>query len=770
MGDFVHLHLHTEWSLLNSTIKLNKLFEKALEFGYKALAITDYNNLFGWIRFYEKALEAGIKPILGCEVYVEPDFHLILLCQNETGYKNLIKLITLSYLKNPSKKPSINKSILKKYSAGLIALSGCLCGEIPRAILSGKMDLARTLAREYMRIFPGRFYLEIQENGLPEQNQVNQALAELAEDLDLPLVATNNCHYLLPEDYQAFRVLTCLQNNSSDKENQIKHFSSDKLYFTSPEEMFARFSWCPQAVENTWKIAERCNLTLKLNEYHLPRFPVPDGSSCDEFFEKVVRESLAKRIAELKKMGYTLSESQYQKRLEYEIEIIKNKGLASYFLVVADYINWARKQGIPTSPGRGKVGGSLVAFALGITQIDPLQYNLFFESFLNPKLNELPDIDVDFCENRRKEVINYIHKKYGTEQVAPIVTFTYFNARSAVRETAKVLNISASQIRKIVDFLFQKVGVTLDEVIAKEPYFKALVEKDKKIQELFAIARVIEGLPYYFSTQASGLVISDAPLIEYCPLAKTENGDVVIQFDVKALEKAGLIKFDFLSLKILTVIDYALKFIREKYGKEIDINRLPLNDPKTYELLRKGDTEGVFQMESSSIKELLIQIQPSEFKHLVALLALFRPSVLEFGIANQYINAKQNREKVWYPAPELEPILKETYGVLLYHEQVMEIAHVIAGYKLEDADILRRTLAKKETEKLSIEKDLFLKRAEEKGISKEKAKQIFNFLEKYGSYTFSKSHAVAYALLAFQSAYLKAHYPSCYREALECVS
>ncbi len=782
MSDFVHLHLHTEWSLLDGAIRLNDLFPRAKELGYSALAITDHGNLFGLIHFYEKAKEAGIKPILGCEVYVAPGsrfekkaksaqeagYHLVLLCENLTGYRNLLKLCTLAHFEGFYWKPRVDKELLKKYSDGLIALSGCLHGEIPAAILNGQIDKAKILAKEYANIFPGRFYLELQENGIAEQKLVNETLVELAKDLKLPLVATNDCHYLRQEDAKIHDVLLCVQTNKTVHDKNRLRFSTDKLYFASPEEMKERFSWCEEAIENTLIIADKCHVEIELGKHHFPQYPIPEGKTYEEVFEERARLGFEKRLKELKKWpGLAASEAEYRKRLEYEIEIIKEKGFASYFLVVADFISWAKSQKIPVGPGRGSAAGSLVAFSMGITNLDPIRYGLLFERFLNVERESLPDIDVDFCMRRREEVIRYVREKYGGEEyVAQIATFGQMKARAVVRDVGRALGMPYQKVDRIAKLIPEGPNVTLDQAISQEPRLKELIENDQQVAELIAIARALEGLPRHSSTHAAGVIIADAPLTNYCPLMKGEEGEIVTQFDMKATEKVGLIKFDFLGLKTLTIIDHTIQLIKNHYGKEIDIEKIPLDDPKTYELLRRGDTDGVFQLESQGMKELLIRMQPSDFNDLIAILALYRPGPLESGMVDQYIKAKHGQQEVTYLVPELEPILKETYGVIVYQEQVMKIAQVLAGYTLGEADILRRAMGKKEPEVMAAQRERFIKGAIARGIPEDKATQIFDLMEKFAGYGFNKSHSAAYALIAFQTAYLKAHYPLCFMTAL----
>ncbi|NIA08351.1 MAG: DNA polymerase III subunit alpha [Nitrospiraceae bacterium] len=769
---FVHLHLHTEYSLLDGAIRLKDLFPKAKEYGYPAVAITDHGNMYGALQFYEQALEHGIKPIIGCEVYVAPNgrrdrsarsardaaYHLVLLAQNNIGYKNLLKLVSTAYFEGFFYKPRVDLDLFKELNQGIIALSACLHGQIPAALLKGDRKGAKALAETYAEVFDGRFYLEIQENGIAEQTIVNHELVDLAGELGLPLVATNDCHYLSPQDAKAHDVLLCIQTNKTVDDANRMRFSTDKLYFTSPEEMARRFKdYPPEALSNTLEIAKKCNIKMEFGKHHFPLYPLKKGETYKGLFDDLARKGLERRLREDKIPKE--KEAEYRERFETEMSVIKEKGFASYFLIVADFIGWAKSQSIPVGPGRGSAAGSLVAYAMSITEIDPVRYGLFFERFLNVERESLPDIDVDFCMNRRDEVIQYVTEKYGGEDfVSQIITFGQMKAKAVIRDVGRALGIPYQQVDHIAKLVPDQLNITLDKAIQLEPRLKKLEEEDPKVAELLTIARSLEGLPRHASTHAAGVVISDRPMVDYLPLTKDQNGGTVTQFNMKSVKKVGLIKFDFLGLKTLTVIDKALKLIKEHLGKDIKLSQIPLDDPETYELLSKGNTTGVFQLESPGMKDLLIRMRPSTFTDIIALVALHRPGPMESGMVDQYVKAKHGETKVTYIVPELEPVLKETYGLIVYQEQVMKIAQVLAGYSLGDGDILRRAMGKKSHEEMAAQRDRFLSGAKKNGIPASKAKIIFDLIEKFAGYGFNKSHSAAYALIAYQTAWLKTHY------------
>jgi DNA polymerase-3 subunit alpha len=770
-NSFTHLHLHTEYSLLDGAIRLKDLFPKAKKYGYKAIAITDHGNMYGALRFYEQALKHEIKPIIGCEVYVAPKgrkdrsarssreaaYHLVLVAQNNTGYKNLLKLVSTAYFEGFFYKPRVDLELLEDLNQGLVALSACLHGQIPAAILNGNRKEAKALAETYASVFDNRFYLEIQENGIAEQTMVNQGLMDLGKELGLPLVATNDCHYLVPEDAMAHDVLLCIQTNKTVNDTNRMRFSTDKLYFTSPEEMVERFKDYPDAVSMTGEIAEKCNVELELGRKHFPLYPIKKGETYNGLFEATARKGLEERFKEDGIHGE--EQAQYRERFEAEISVIKEKDFASYFLIVADFINWAKSRSIPVGPGRGSVAGSLVAYAMRITDIDPVKYGLFFERFLNVERESLPDIDIDFCMNRRDEVIHYVTEKYGGEAfVAQIITFGQMKAKAVIRDVGRGLGIPYQEVDRIAKLVPDQLNITLEKALKLEPKLAQLEKRDPKVAELLTIARSLEGLPRHASTHAAGVVISDRPMVEYLPLTKGQNGETVTQFDMKCVEKTGLIKFDFLGLRTLTVIDTALKLIMEHLGTDINLSKIPLDDPETYELLSSGNTTGVFQLESPGMKDLLKRMRPSGFTDIIALVALHRPGPMESGMVDQAVKAKHGEVEATYLLPELEPILKETYGVIVYQEQVMKIAQVLAGYSLGEGDILRRAMGKKDHKEMAAQRDRFQSGAMKHGIPDFKAKIIFDLMEKFAGYGFNKSHSAAYALIAYQTAWLKAHY------------
>ena len=707
MSDFVHLHLHTEWSLLDGAIRIDDLVKKLIEYKMPGCAITDHGTLYGIIHFYTKLKSAGLKPILGCEFYVaensrfekkaakkgEVGTHLVLLAKDEEGYQNLLKLASIAYLEGFYYKPRIDKEVLRNYHRGLIAMSACLEGEIPKLILNGQIDKAIEVAKWYKELFGEDFYLELQKNDLPEQERVNIALLEISEKLGIKCVATADCHYLDKEDALAHEVLLCIQTGHKLSDPDRFRFNTDKLYLASMEEMKERFKELPSKIlTNSMEIFEKVNLEIQTGEVLFPKAKIPQGESVESYFAKKAKKGLEKRIKELKKKGYlSADEKEYWERLEYEMEVIIEKGYASYFLIVADFIEWAHSQGIPVGPGRGSSAGSLTAYALGITNLDPLRWGLLFERFLNKERPSLPDIDVDFCMERRDEVIEYVAKTYGEKYIAKIATFGQLKARQVVRDVGRVLGFKPKEIDPVAKMISPGIDVSLEKEL-KRAEFKELMQRSEKLTQLFELAKKLEKLPRHVSQHAAGVVIAGKPIIEVAPLMKGDEGEILVQFDMKSCETVGLIKFDFLGLKTLTIIDHTLKLIKRYEGIDLDINNIPLNDEKTFELLRRGETEGVFQLESEGMKELLRRLKPSDFNDLIAVLALYRPGPLEGGLVDQYIETKHGKRKPEYLHPLLEPILKETYGVIVYQEQVMEIARAFAGYTLGEADLLRRAI------------------------------------------------------------------------------
>jgi DNA polymerase-3 subunit alpha len=774
MDSFVHLHLHTEWSLLDGAIRIEDLIKRLTEYKMPGCAITDHGTLYGIIHFYTKLKEAGLKPLIGCEFYVaegsrfekkaskrgDAGCHLVLLAKNEEGYQNLLKLASKAYLEGFYYRPRIDKELLTAHHQGLIAMSACLDGEIPRLILNGQIDKALNVAKWYKDLFKEDFYLEIQKNDIPEQNKVNEALLEIGEKLGIKCVATADCHYLDKEDALAHEVLLCIQTGHKLSDPDRFKFNTDKLYLASTEEMIERFQDFPKdLITNTMEIFEKINLEIKTGEVLFPKAKIPEGETAESYFVKKAKEGLKKRLEELKAKGeLAADEKTYWERLEYELDVIIEKGYASYFLIVADFIDWAKSQKIPVGPGRGSAAGALTSYALGITNLDPLRWGLLFERFLNKERPSLPDIDVDFCMERRDEVIDYVAKTYGKEYIAKIATFGQLKARQVVRDVGRVLGFKPKEIDPIAKMISPGIDVTLEKELQREE-FKELMEKNEKLRELFELAKKLERLPRHASQHAAGVIIAGKPITEVAPLMKVDEEEILVQFDMKACETVGLIKFDFLGLKTLTIIDHTLKLIKRYEGIDININDIPLDDEKTFELLRKGETDGVFQLESDGMKELLRRLKPTDFNDLIAVLALYRPGPLEGGLVDQYIETKHGRRKPEYLHPLLEPILKETYGVIVYQEQVMEIARALAGYTLGEADLLRRAIGKKEKDLMESLREEFVSRSVERNIPREIAEKVFDLIEKFADYGFNKSHSAAYALVAYQTAYLKAHYP-----------
>ena len=785
--DFVHLHLHTEYSLLDGSIRIDSLCDRTRELGMPAVAMTDHGNMFGTVDFYRKVDQAGIKPIIGCEVYVAPgnrrersaqsigeaSYHLVLLVENEEGYRNLCKLVSAGYLEGFYYRPRVDKDLLREYNGGLIALSACLAGEIPGLIRQNSLDQARQTAAEYKEIFDdGRFYLEVQDNEIPEQTKVNEALVSLSGSLSIPLVATNDCHYLLREDARAHDVLLCIQTNRLLDDRERMRFPSDAFYLKSPEEMWAAFGQIPEALENTMAIAERCNFQMHFGGYHYPQFEIPKGETLDSHLLRKAREGLERRLAEkAERDGLPVSEEVrrvYEERFDKEIAVIQSMGYAGYFLIVYDFIRYGKAHGIPVGPGRGSAAGSLVAYALGITDIDPLAYNLLFERFLNPERISMPDIDVDFCENRREEVIQYVVEKYGGEKnVARIITFGRMKAKAAVRDVGRVMGLPYGEVDRLAKMIPEGPNVSLKSALETEPGLRQVMEQDPKAADLFKNALKLEGLVRHASTHAAGIVISSRSLEDIAPLYKDQKTGVVsTQFSMKPLEKLGLIKFDFLGLKTLTVIHQTIRLIEENRGVRVDWDATPLDDPETYRLLGRADTDGVFQLEGSGIRELLTKLKPENFEEIIALVALYRPGPLNSGMVDDYIRRKHGKAKIRYPHPALRETLEETYGVIVYQEQVMEIVTRVAGFSMGEADTLRRAMSKKDMVEMNRHKDAFVSGAEKQGIGKGKAEEIYHLIKQFAEYGFNKSHSAAYAMVAYQTAYLKAHFPTEYMAAL----
>jgi DNA polymerase III subunit alpha len=783
--EFVHLHLHSQYSLLDGAIRLNDLLGKVKEHGMPAVALTDHGAMFGAIEFYQKCKDKGIRPIIGAEVYVAPgsrfvkdsggspdavhSHHLILLCENLQGYRNLSRLVSAGFREGFYYKPRIDKELLAECSEGLICLSACLKGEVAYQCGRGRVEDAVATARWYAETFPERYYIELQENTLPEQDIANKRLLEVSRELALPLVATNDCHYLNREDARAHEVLLCLQTGKTLSDPSRMRFSADEFYVKTPAEMAAAFAYAPEAVANTVAVAERCNLELDFKTYHFPRYEVPDGKSLDETLEEEASRGLESRFKGIRARnpGFGEADEQaYRDRLRLELDCITQMGFPGYFLIVADFINWAKDHGIPVGPGRGSAAGSLVAYAIRITDIDPLPYHLLFERFLNPERVSMPDIDVDFCQDRREEVIRYVTEKYGRDKVCQIITFGTMAARGVLRDVGRVMDLPYGDVDRIAKLVPEVLGITLAQALKQEPKLKELAEADPRVKELLDVALCLEGLARHASTHAAGVVVAPDALENFCPVYMDKNGSITTQYSMKYVEKIGLVKFDFLGLKNLTVIHNAVKLIRAEKDPDFDIALLSDDDRESYELISSGNTTGVFQLESSGMKDMLVKLKPSCFEDVIAACALYRPGPLGSGMVDDFIDRKHGRKKVVYDLPQLEPILKDTYGVIVYQEQVMQIARSLGGYSLGGADLLRRAMGKKDPAAMAKEKDKFLDGAKQQGTDLKKAEAIFDLMAKFAEYGFNKSHSAAYALVAYQTAYLKAHYPVEFMAAL----
>lgn len=769
MSDFAHLHCHTEYSLLDGAIRLKDLCGRASEYGMTACAITDHGNMFGAAYFYLACKEHGIKPIFGCEVYTCQDHadhspetgkirnHLILLAENDEGYHNLIKIVSHAHLHGFYYKPRTDKKILAQYAQGLFCLSACIAGEIPHAILARNMDKAQKLAKEYQDIFKDHFYLELQHNGLEEQEIVNAGLLELADHLNLPLVATNDCHYLNREDAYAHEILLCIQTQTTMDDPERMRFQTDELYFKSAEEMAACFKHVPQAIANTAEIASRCNVELDLGHHYFPVYPLPDNTSLESEFRRLAKAGLEQRLARHPDRD-RIDPEVYRQRLDYEIKVIEEMGFPGYFLIVQEFINWAKDHGIPVGPGRGSAAGSLVAWAMRITNLDPLPYNLLFERFLNIERVSLPDIDVDFCERRRGEVIRHMVDRYGEGSVAQITTFGTMKAKGVVRDVGRALGMSFAETDRIAKLIPESLKMTIDKALELEPELRKLYETEERVAHLIDISRRLEGLARHASTHAAGLVVSDRPMEQYLPLYKGKRGELVTQFDGPMTEKTGLVKFDFLGLKTMTLIEDTLENIRTQNKQAPELDTLPLTDAATYELYSRGDTDGVFQVESSGMRQYLRMLKPSCFEDIIAMLALYRPGPLGSGMVDEFIKRKHGMVPVIYPHPSLQNCLSDTYGVIVYQEQVMQIAQIIANYTLGGADLLRRAMGKKKAEAMARERSNFVNGAKANNIPEAKANEIFDLMEKFAEYGFNKSHSAAYALISYFTAWLKTHY------------
>lgn len=774
-SSFVHLHLHTSYSLLDSSLRQDSLFKRAVEYKMPAVAMTDHGNIFGAVEFYSGAKRHGLNPIIGCEVYVAPkgrleksdkhhlrdaSHHLILLARNDAGYKNLLRLVTAGYLEGFYYKPRIDKELLAEHAEGLIALSSCERGEVAHNINKEDVPRAMEAAGEYRDVMgENNFFLELQYHKMEYQEKINKELIQIGEKLSLPLVATNNCHYLDREDFRAHEILLCLQTGKTISDQYRMQYPSDEYYFKSPREMIEIFKDVPGAIENTLKIAERCDLKMDFDKLNFPDYPAPEGYSLETYLEEKTKEGLRERLELMTERGVSFDAQAYERRLEEELGIIRDMGYPGYFLIVWDFIDYARSRDIPVGPGRGSAAGSVVAYALKITNIDPLKYGLLFERFLNPERVSMPDIDIDFCIEGREEVINYVTDKYGGNQnVSQIITFGSMNAKGVLRDVGRVLDMSYGEVDKIAKLVPNRLNVTLKDAFKEEPRFTEMQKESENVAELLEIALRLEGLPRHCSTHAAGVVISSRPLTQFLPLYKGSNDEVVTQFSMASVEKLGLLKMDFLGLKTLTVIDNALKLMKQCRNLDLDIDTIPKDDPETFKLLGEGRTLGVFQLESVGMRDLLKKMQPDCFEDVIALLALYRPGPLESGMVDDYIKRKHGTLEEKYDLPQLKNILKETHGVILYQEQVMNIASVLAGFSLGDADLLRRAMGKKKPAEMAAQREKFMTGSRKNQIPEKKADKIFNLMEKFSGYGFNKSHSAAYAQISYQTAYLKTHY------------
>ncbi|MDO9372073.1 MAG: DNA polymerase III subunit alpha [Gammaproteobacteria bacterium] len=766
--NFVHLHLHTEYSLTDGTVRIEPLMQALRESGMPAVALTDQCNLFAMVKFYRAAMQAGIKPVIGVDLWLRRSgsaalSRLVLLCQNECGYRNLTRLVTRSYTEGQHQGvAALHKDWLAGASEGLIALSAHT-GDVGQALLAHQRPLAEQLLRDWQALFPGRFYLEVSRTGREGEEDYLHAAVELALATQTPLVASNDVRFLTRDDFEAHEARVCIREGRTLADPRRPRHYTEQQYLRTPQEMAELFADLPEALENSVEIARRCNLTLKLGENHLPDFPLPDGVELEAWLRAEAQRGLAARLQTL---SYNAPADVYQERLETELGVIIRMGFAGYFLIVADFIRWAKDNDIPVGPGRGSGAGSLVAYVLGITDLDPIHHGLLFERFLNPERVSLPDFDIDFCMERRDEVIDYVAQRYGRERVSQIITYGTMAAKAVVRDVGRVLGLPYGFVDTIAKLIPFEIGITLEEALKQEPLLRERYENDDEARTLIDLALKLEGLTRNAGKHAGGLVIAPSALTDFTPLYCEQGAESsVTQFDKDDIEAVGLVKFDFLGLRTLTIIDWTVKSLRRR-GIEIDITQLPLDDKPTFDLLKACATTAVFQLESRGMRDLIKRLQPDCFDEVVALVALFRPGPLQSGMVDDFINRKHGRARVDYPHPDLVPILKPTYGVILYQEQVMQIAQVLAGYTLGAADMLRRAMGKKKPEEMAKQRDIFMQGAAAHGVKQSAARPIFDLMEKFADYGFNKSHSVAYALIAYQTAWLKAHYPAAFMAAV----
>ncbi len=772
-SDFVHLHVHTQYSLLDGASRIDGLVEAAKRNNMPAVAITDHGNMFGAIEFYQACVKGGVKPIIGVEAYIAPgsrldkeskgisdaSHHLILLAKDFEGYRNLLKLVSIAHIEGFYYRPRIDKEVLAKHSKGLIGLSSCLAGEVSYWMSKGERAKAAQAAGELAEIFPKRdFYLEIQDHGIGDQRKIIPGMVSLSKELGLPLVATNDLHYLEKSHARAHEALLCIQTQTTLDDPKRFRFESDEFYFKSAQEMLSTFGELKEAVLRTREIAEKTNLELKFNQLHLPQFTPPAGKSQEEFLNELVEEGIARR--------YPKADKAVRDRVEHELGIIKKTGFISYFLITWDFVRYARSKGIPVGPGRGSAAGSVISYALGITDMDPIHHDLIFERFLNPDRISMPDIDIDFCYERRQEVIDYVTGKYGKGNVAQVITFGTMQAKAVVRDVARAMGFTYPEADKIAKMIPFELGITLKKALEMVPELKELYKTDPRVTQLLDTSMELEGLTRHASTHAAGVVIADGDLTDYVPLYKTSEDQISTGYSMEALEKIGLLKMDFLGLRTLTVISEASKMIRETKDKDFDMVHIPVDDPATYLMLTKAESSGIFQLESSGMRDLIRRLKPRIFEDLVALVALFRPGPIGSGIVDDFIKRRHGQVKVSYEHPRLEPILKDTYGVFVYQEQVMRIAHELAGFTLAEADTLRKAMGKKNPEAMEHLKEKFIGGCIANRVDQKLAQKIFEKIEYFAGYAFNRSHSAAYALISYQTAYLKANHPVEFMTAL----
>ena len=777
--EFTHLHVHTEYSLLDGSNKINEYVARVKELGMDCAAITDHGVMFGCIDFYRAAKAAGIKPILGCEVYVAPGsrfdkeigreedryYHLVLLAENQEGYQNLMKIVSAGFVDGFYYKPRVDLEILEKYHEGIIALSACLAGEVARSITKGFYEESKKAALRYEEIFgKGNFFLELQDHGIPEQHRVNQQLVRMSRETGIELVATNDIHYTYSTDAEAHDILLCVQTGKRLQDEDRMRYEGGQYYVKSVEEMVALFPYAPQALENTHKIAERCNVEIEFGVTKLPKFDVPEGYTAWEYLNKLCFDGLAER--------YSGDMGELEERLNYELNVIKNMGYVDYFLIVWDFIRYARDHDIIVGPGRGSAAGSLVSYTLGITKLDPIKYNLLFERFLNPERVSMPDIDVDFCFERRQEVIDYVVEKYGKDRVVQIVTFGTMAARGVIRDVGRVMDLPYAQCDLIAKMIPTELNITIDKAMKMNPELRNLYESDDTVKKLIDMSKRLEGLPRHTSMHAAGVVISQKPVVEYVPLSRASDGSLVTQFTMTTLEELGLLKMDFLGLRTLTVIQNAAKLVERDKGIALDMDKIDYDDKKVYAMLGAGKTEGVFQLESGGMTSFMKELKPGNLEDVIAGISLYRPGPMDF--IPQYIRGKNNLDSITYDCPELEPILDATYGCIVYQEQVMQIVRNLGGYTLGRSDMVRRAMSKKKAAVMEKERKNFVYGNEEegvpgcinRGISEKVANKIFDDMTDFAKYAFNKSHAAAYAVVAYQTAFLKYYYPVEFMAAL----